>query len=221
MKCEEVQLNLPGLLFEELAPAEKERLLSHLEACPGCRQEWQELKATRSILAELPDEKPPSELVFVSRGKTRIWSQVKGWLTAPGIVRWGLAAALVLVALSLAQPNLSYRDGDFALTFGRGSKNLLRSTQALAEQFQAERVETLLLVSQLLAENAAQQRQEMAYTLAVLFRDLDSRWQNNLLRVEKGLEDVHRSSQFEIMRTNLMIEDFITNPLQRNDLQRR
>lgn len=221
MKCEEVQLNLPGLLFGELAPAEKERLLSHLEACPGCRQEWQELKATRSILAELPDEKPPSELVFVSRSKTRAWPQVKNWLTAPGVVRWGFTAALVLIALSLAKPDLSYRDGDFALTFGRGAKVDLGPTQVLAEQLQAERVETLLLVSQLLAENAAQQRQEMAYTLAALFRDLDRRWQNNLLRVEKGLEDVHRSSQFEIMRTNLMIEDLITYPPQRNDLQRR
>lgn len=62
MNCREAQMQLPDLLQDGLEAAASDRLRGHLQSCPACWQEWQELHETWSRLGLLPEEKPGPEL---------------------------------------------------------------------------------------------------------------------------------------------------------------
>lgn len=211
MKCEEVKLELPGLLFGELSESERERLLSHISKCDGCRREWNELKSTEAVMMELGEEEPPADMVFIAKESEKVWKKALDWLFAPGGVRWGFAAAMVLVALWVAKPNISYKEGGFSLSFGRIEPVETIASAAIEKQLQADRLETLRLVSQMLAENSENQQREYNLALASLARDLDLRRHDDLRWMETSLTDIQRNSHAAFRQNNMMIEDLIKN----------
>lgn len=60
MKCEEVRLELELLLRGELSRTQQNEVNSHLQRCPGCARDYQELKAKLSLLGQAqPCSAPP------------------------------------------------------------------------------------------------------------------------------------------------------------------
>ncbi len=53
---------LVDLLYDELPEGKKKEALAHLEECPRCAQEYEELKKTLGALEELEDPSPPKHL---------------------------------------------------------------------------------------------------------------------------------------------------------------
>jgi hypothetical protein len=62
MTCEEIRKNIPELLTDGLPAADAARLKEHLNSCPSCWQEWQDLQETWTRLGILREEQPGPEL---------------------------------------------------------------------------------------------------------------------------------------------------------------
>jgi anti-sigma factor RsiW len=98
---------LVGYLYDEIQPAERARFDAHLRTCAACRREVEELRHTRTHLAQWAPPEP--ELGFeIVRAAPRT---ARRFAPAPA---WALAAAAALVlAASAAIANLEVRyDGN-------------------------------------------------------------------------------------------------------------
>jgi len=211
MKCEEFKMELPALLFGELSEGEREKLLKHIAECDECRREWKAMKSAEAVMMELGEEDPPTEMVFVEDKSFRVWRKTKEWLFAPAAVRWGLAAAAVLVALWITKPSISYKDGDFTLAFGKSAQTEEDAASEIENLLQNERMETLKLVSDMLTDYSEDQRREYTLTLTAFARELERKRQYDLKWMETGLQDIQNYSQTGIMQTNMVIEDLVKN----------
>jgi predicted anti-sigma-YlaC factor YlaD len=99
MTCDMATSRLGDMVDGELAARERTELLAHLEDCPSCREELDQLRALLAAARELPREREPDR---------DLWPGVARRLeerAAPRVgfgPRWSLlaAAAAVLLALS-------------------------------------------------------------------------------------------------------------------------
>lgn len=212
MKCEDVRTEFPGLLFGEASEGEREELMKHISVCEGCREEWRELKSTEAMMLELGDEDPPESYVIVSQEPSFSWEKITNFMFAPGSARWAFAASFLLLALWLAKPNLTISGSGFSIGFG-GSGNMQKEvlSETMSNLLLGERVETLKMVSQLLDEDVENLRREYTLTLAAFARDMDRQRTSDLQWFETGLRDLQRSSEANIMHTNMVIDDLIKN----------
>lgn len=211
MKCEEVKLEFPGLLWGELTEDERENVLKHLSGCESCRLEWKELKVTEAVMTEIPDEEPASCLVFIEQpSRTGFLLKIWVWLAAPGVQRWGFSMAMVLVALAIAQPSITVGDGGFSLAFG-GSQP--QSTQfygdEIEQRLQTERLETLKMVSDVIQQASDDQRRDYTLTMAAFARDMERQRLQDIDWMQTGMTSIQRSSQTDIMKTYKVLEDII------------
>ncbi len=71
MKGRHITEILVDLLYDELPEDRKQAALEHLEECPQCAREYEELKKTLDVYQKLPDPGPPDHL------KTRIMAHAK------------------------------------------------------------------------------------------------------------------------------------------------
>ena len=211
MKCEEIKLELPGLLWGELSENEREEVLKHLSSCESCRNEWKELKAVEAVMTDVVEENPPSDLVFMNNPHSpgvieRIWQ----WITSPGVQQWGFAAAVVMIALAVAKPSLSIGDGGFSLSFGGkiAAQNIYTQAE-LDTKLELQKAETLKLVSDAIELASDDQRRDFTLTLAAFARDIEKQRHEDITWMQAGMTNIQRSSQTDIMRTNQVVEDLI------------
>jgi hypothetical protein len=115
---------LVGYLYDELTPAERESFAAHVRVCGACREEVQELQATRTQLATWAPPEPDFGFRII-RGAAA--PPEPRWRSLPA---WGLAAAAALVlAASAAIANLEVRYDDRGFSVSTGWS---RATPALA-----------------------------------------------------------------------------------------
>ena len=62
MNCKKCQRLLVDLLYEELSPGRRQKVESHLEECPACAREFEALKSTRRVFAQIDDPSPSPEV---------------------------------------------------------------------------------------------------------------------------------------------------------------
>jgi hypothetical protein len=111
MRCEEIQERFVDLLYSEQGtPAASPELTAHIQSCPACRMELEELKGVRSILKTWKDESPLKALVFPSTGRTKR----RFSFPLSGLRYAALAAAIVLAFLALANAEITWNDSGFA-----------------------------------------------------------------------------------------------------------
>lgn len=211
MKCEIIKLELPGLLWGELSESEREEVLKHLSSCESCRNEWKELKAVEAVMADVGEENPPSDLVFLENPhKPGIIDKIWRWITAPGVPQWGFAAAVVMIALAIAKPSVSIGDGGFSLTFaGRIPAQSIYTQAELDAKLELQKAETLKLVADAMELASDEQRRDFTLTFAAFARDLEKQRQEDITWMQTGMTNIQRSSQTDIMRTNRVVEDLI------------
>ena len=63
MTCHDARDQLSALLDAALDAAERHALDAHLAACPECRHELEQLRATTALLGRLPSVRAPAEFV--------------------------------------------------------------------------------------------------------------------------------------------------------------
>ncbi len=108
MQCQEVQELLSAYLDGMLDPSERDRADEHLQGCPACRSELDDLKMVVGLVRDLPLVEPPAEF---RRGLRYKLEQVPGprgrggLLAALGRGKWSgivAAAASFLLVIGLA-----------------------------------------------------------------------------------------------------------------------
>ena len=67
MTCENVQAELPFLLYGELSFDEEEQIEQHLTACSQCRQELESMRGLHTALDQAPDAVPAPLLMDCRR----------------------------------------------------------------------------------------------------------------------------------------------------------
>jgi hypothetical protein len=110
MRCEDIQERFIDLLYDERGtPPASPELRGHLASCPSCRQQLEELRATRTALAGWKDE-APLRPVLIPR-LTR--STKTSWRVAFNFARFAATAAVIILAfLALANADITWnRDG--------------------------------------------------------------------------------------------------------------
>ena len=101
--CQHYEALIAEKLFGDLSPEDKQRLETHLEACPGCRAQVQEMEATLHLATAHTRPEPSADFWegYYARLITRLreeeqrpsqTSRLAEWLRAPG--RLNLSALL-------------------------------------------------------------------------------------------------------------------------------
>ena len=99
---------LVGFLYDEMTESEQHEFGRHLEQCRECRDEVEELRATRTQLALWRPPEPDLDFEIIRRPAAAVTTASR-WSISP---TWGLAAAAVLVlAAASAIANLEVRAG--------------------------------------------------------------------------------------------------------------
>lgn len=112
MRCEEIQEGFVDLLYDERgAPPANSALRAHLDACPSCSAQLEDLRAVRGSLRVWADEAPPASVRYIApvparrQGfrRSRTWRYVRAG---------ALAASIALAFLALANAEISFsREG--------------------------------------------------------------------------------------------------------------
>jgi anti-sigma-K factor RskA len=118
LTCSEIKELLPALALDALDPDERAAVTSHLDACPGCRAQFDEYRAvSEGLLGAAPQRTPPPALKasLMERAgappeiplaapqprrapaaeRLRDW-----WRGAFAVPRWAFAAAAVVVVIA-------------------------------------------------------------------------------------------------------------------------
>jgi len=98
-----------------------EDVRTHVDSCPSCRSELEELSKVRGVLARWPDEAPPRSVTIPQRIYALRKRPALGWQ----VVKYGAIAAMALLAfLSLANADIELNQNGFAFRthlFARGT----------------------------------------------------------------------------------------------------
>jgi hypothetical protein len=104
-----------GYLYDELSASDRQTVDAHVAACPECRIELEELRATRMHLALWAPPEP--ELGFrVIRGAAAAQPLPRRWLPALGLA----AAAVLVLAAAASLANIEVRYGNEGMTVRTG-----------------------------------------------------------------------------------------------------
>ncbi len=103
-RCGDWRARLSPYLEDELTPAEKPALETHLAGCAACRRELEDLRRTVGLLHDLPQITPPREILDRVREEIRRPSLAARWagiFQVPWVRPLAQAAAVVLVVASI------------------------------------------------------------------------------------------------------------------------
>jgi hypothetical protein len=110
MKCDEIQERFIDLLYNErgASPASPE-LQAHVESCPTCRKELEELRGVREKLQLWEDEPPLRPVSLPATERTLLFRRPGFW---PPVRLAAIAAMLLIAFLVLANAQITWnRDG--------------------------------------------------------------------------------------------------------------
>jgi len=156
MRCDEIRERLVDLLYDERGtPAASPELRAHVDSCPDCRKELEELRSVQGALRTW-EEEPPLRPICIPAAEH---SARVPWFSPLRVLGFAAKAAVVVLAF-LALSNAEFtrnRDG-FTFKTHAFSRNLPGSEYAT-------RAETLKVVKQALRESEAYMREENAQQL--------------------------------------------------------
>ena len=203
MKCDDTKLLLMDLMYEEISEENEAMLRKHLSDCVSCREEFESLKNTSGILQKWEDVDPKLNLIFVSDKKSVFSALKEKFSFAPKKLAYGFTLGFVTIILlfSLANTEISYKDGDFTLKMGI-FKNTTEQPQlspeirqALMEQVRKQNVQ---LLNQMIQQSEQRQRQELAATLAEFSREFNYQRTNDLKLVGAGLNEIEQKLYLQL-----------------------
>jgi hypothetical protein len=114
MRCDEIQERLVELLYNERGtPTASAELQGHVNSCPDCQKELQELEAVRSALKTWKDE-PPLRTVAGLVAPAKV-VPIRPRFSILKIAKYGAVAAMVLLAfLALSNAEMTWNKDGFS-----------------------------------------------------------------------------------------------------------
>jgi hypothetical protein len=156
MRCDEIRERLVDLLYDEKdTPTASPELNAHVDSCPNCRKELEELRGLQAALHTWQDEPPLRPVRIPVSEKAR----AVPWFSPFRMLGFAVKAAVVVVAfLALWNAELTWNRDGFSFKTHAFSRGLPRSEYAT-------RAETLRVLKQALRESEAYMRDENAQKL--------------------------------------------------------
>jgi hypothetical protein len=216
MNCNREQLL--DYLYQELEPEAHRAFESHLESCPDCRRELQELGGTTRFLRTWPDEESRLNLVFVAEEAEKEKWALPSWLTTAPWRRWtiGLAGSLaaLLLLLALVDFEFTYASGrlDLAVNFAGSAappavadldQPLTRRDLLAAQQQSLELIQTML------QEGEIRQQRNLGLTLAQFSQQLERQRQQDFQVVGRRLEESDWYTENRFRRNEDVLQQLI------------
>ena len=104
MKCEEYIILINMAIDGELSPKDEQKLKEHLDSCPDCRREYEELKALVGCMGKMGEEVPPSLHSSIME-KIQNEKQVRIPFYKTKAFGYAVAACIAVVAAGAFLPN--------------------------------------------------------------------------------------------------------------------
>ncbi len=113
MRCDEIQERFVDLLYNENGtPPASPELQAHINSCPACQKELEELKSVQRSLRSWEDE-PPLRHVVLPRDEYALPKR-HSWFVWSAL-RYAAVAVIVLIAfLSIASPEITWNSKGFS-----------------------------------------------------------------------------------------------------------
>jgi hypothetical protein len=111
MRCDEIQERFVELLYREHGtPSASAELVAHLDSCPACRRELEDLRAVREFLGRWKDEAPlrPVTLPSTPAAPQPVFAVWRSLRYA------GVAAMVLLSLLALSNAEISWNEQGFS-----------------------------------------------------------------------------------------------------------
>lgn len=217
MNCNDLKPLFMDYLYDEIAEDDRKQLLEHLSRCRSCQAEFNALKKTSNLLQKWEDIDPDFNVIMVTENVSW-WSQLKNFIAnvtpRPKKIVLGLAYATAgfLLLLSIANTQISYRQGEFQMSMGLFSKPATQLTQddVLTKQvLEKLQQENYYLMSTLLQQSEARQRKEIAATVLQLRQDFERQRVEDLNLVGYGLNNIEQNTNRQIQQTGRSLNEII------------
>lgn len=217
MKCDWAQTQLLDYLYGELNEADNSNFQAHLMKCAECQTELVTLRQTRRVLAALPQESPAERIVFTPapgrRSFVAWWHDVMSLLPQPLWARLSLAAAaalaVLLVAGSLANLEISHRDGQFAVRMGilpaPATELSPEAREALLSQIREEQAN---LTAQMIAQSELRQIREWDQAFTSFAQQMERKQQTELRLIGTSIDQLYRSNQTRWDEQSRVLQEF-------------
>lgn len=213
MKCSDIKLMLMDFLYGEISDEDKALLQDHLAQCSICHDEVEALQHTSKMLQHWEDVDPRLNLVFVHESQS-VWSRLIQWLPISSKkLAYGLAIgfAIVIMLLSIANIDLSYREGHFSLKMGLLPRKEIQPTSTPNDELIAQiQQQNLQLMTTLIQQSEERQRKQVIATLTEFSRDIENRRTADLRLVGAGLDEIEKSVYTKLQKqTNNQLNNLI------------
>ncbi len=193
--------DLVAYLYDEAGVNERASFDRHLDDCDSCRNELTAFGRVRDELSAWQVGFAPRAEVVLQRSKLDLLRELIGMfpMWVRGAALTAAAAAMLLLALSIAGASVSVKNGDFAISFGDAANAETGKTGASSEEVEK-------LVQNAVAKEREQMRQEYETQLASFKDQLNAEHQAKLQAASAGhqaqLNAVKAGLRAEIRRSN-------------------
>ncbi len=220
MTCNEAKACFMDLLYEELSSDRQKQVQHHLNRCSSCREAFEELRSTRVLLQQLPEEDPGTKLMFMApeRRSFTVWLRQLGAAlprSFTGRLAFGAVAAmlLILIAGSLANLHISYENGRLDIQMHLTDTHpVVRGDEAEAALLARVQEETAALVARLHAAERTEQEEKLNRMFSAFARDLQRLQQqhdNDVMLIGQNLEQLHRVTNYQFGETSEVLQRLV------------
>lgn len=191
-------------LYKEISGKDKKILDSHLKSCESCREKYKVLQATTRTLEKWEDAEPRVNLTFVSQPASRLSDFVERLKTWKLPMRLGIAAASVLLLLSIANTRIQISAGQFAFETSLFNRQASLPAAELVKQSDLDnlRQENYQMVATILDEYSKRNKIETAVMLEDFYNQFEKQRQNDLRLVSSAVEQVQYGTTQRFQRTD-------------------
>jgi len=191
-------------LYDEATPAERASFEKHLNECGPCNEELNAFGRVREELTTWQVGFAPRTELVLPRGRMEVLREFLAlfpvWARSLGLA--GAAAAVILLALSVASARVSVNKGEWGISFGGASKETGSRIAVAPSQQEIES-----LVKNAVAAEREKMQQDYQAQFASFKQQVDAEHKARLQAVsaehQARLEAAKASLRQEIRKTNL------------------
>ena len=207
------------LSCDELEDGERQTLENHLQGCPECQQFQAQLNQTQRMLDswEAIDRPTDMETLRAAMHPKRRWRfEWNFWRP----LAWAATAAMILLigfaTLAWVGVDVKWKDSGLTVRFGAQETpeitqaELLQLLQWQREATSAEVSDALNAFTEQLEIHLANNQQQMAEYITLVYRAVQSQRQADLIQVHQSIQNLAGTTEAELMETYRTLELLLT-----------
>jgi len=205
MQCKDYKILLIENIYQEINKEDKDKLESHLNVCPACRKEYEELKSTVSLMQEWKDESPHENTSLFTKAITiPIKPKMKRI-----VWKFALAAAAVLLILSLVNFRVIYTQDRLDIAFSLfGIKDEPEGQLFDSSKFVQQNPDYEVVLELIEAANR-HQNAEIVTMLTDFYQAMEMKRQADLRIISQGIEFIRNTTDQRLNDTDEVIHGLI------------